>query len=199
MKKILVALWTSGLFLILLLLTYWVHVTYFKVNVLLYSAFADSLLATIATLIFFLVWTKSRIYTFFEKLQLIIIWLLIGYILAISVPTLIDRSLSFYILEKIQQRDGGIQLEKFEQVFIKEYVKEHRLMDIRLTEQQQSGTIEIKNGCVKLTKRGESLANFSRAFRKNFLPKKRLLMDTYSDDLTDPFRYSVDSIDYKCY
>ena len=199
MKKILVALWTSGLFLILLLLTYWVHVTYFKVNVLLYSAFADSLLATFATLIFFLVWTKSRIYTFFEKLQLIIIWLLIGYILAISVPTLIDRSLSFYILEKIQQRDGGIQLEKFEQVFIKEYVKEHRLMDIRLTEQQQSGTIEIKNGCVKLTKRGESLANFSRAFRKNFLPKKRLLMDTYSDDLTDPFRYSVDSIDYKCY
>ena len=199
MKKILLALLASGLFLFLLLLTYWIHVRYFEVNVLFYSAIADSLLATFVTLILLLIWKKSRIYTFFEKLQLFIIWLLSGYVMAISIPTLIDRSLSFYILEKIQQRGGGIQLEKFEDVFIKEYVKEHRLVDVRLTEQQQSGTIEIENGCVILTKRGESLAEFSRAFRKNFLPKKRLLMGTYSDDLMDPFRFSVDSLDYKCH
>ena len=198
MKKILLAILTSGLFLFLLLLTYWVHVRYFEVNVLLYSAIADSLLATLITFTLLLIWNKSKIYNVFEKSQLFIIWLLTGYAVAISIPTLIDRSLSFYILEKIQQRGGGIQLEKFEEVFTKEYVKEHRLVDIRLTEQQQSGTIKIKNGCVMLTERGESLAEFSRTFRKNFLPKKRLLMGTYSDDLTDPFRYSVDSLDYKC-
>ena len=198
MKKILLALLISGIFLFQLLVTFWVHVTYFEVNVLLYSAIADSLIATSTTVILLVIWNKTKIFTFFEKLQLTIIWLLAGYVLAISVPTLIDRSLSFYILEKIQQRGGGIQLEKFEEVFVKEYVKEHRLVDVRLTEQQQSGTIKIENGCVKLTNRGESLAAFSRVFRKNFLPKKRLMMGSYSDDLTDPFRYSVDYLDYSC-
>ena len=199
MKKILLALLISGIFLLQLLVIYWFHVTYFEVNVVLYSAIADSLIASFNTVILLVIWKKSQIFSFFEKLQLAIIWLLVGYILAISVPTLIDRSLSFYILEKIQQRGGGIQLGKFEEVFVTEYVKEHRLVDVRLTEQQQSGTIKIENGCVKLTNRGELLATFSRVFRKNFLPKRRLMMGSYSDDLTDPFRYSVDYLDYKCH
>jgi len=199
MKKILLALLVSGIFLFQLLVIYWFHVTYFEVNVVLYSAIADSLIASFNTVILLVIWKKSKIFSFFEKLQLAIIWLLVGYILAISVPTLIDRSLSFYILEKIQQRGGGIQLGKFEEVFVTEYVKEHRLVDVRLTEQQQSGTIKIENGCVKLTNRGELLATFSRVFRKNFLPKRRLMMGSYSDDLTDPFRYSVDYLDYKCH
>jgi len=108
MKKIRLVFLASGVFLFLLLGMYWTHITYLKVDVLLYSAIADSLLATTTTVILLLVWSKSKIFTLLEKLQLIIIWLLCGYILAISIPTLIDRSLSFYILEKIQQRGGGI-------------------------------------------------------------------------------------------
>jgi hypothetical protein len=127
-----------------------------------------------------------------------LIWLLAGYAFAISVPTVIDRSLSFYILEKIQQRGGGIKLDSFEQVFTQEYVKEHRLVDVRLTEQLESGTIQINNGCVKLTEKGNRLASFSRAFRQNLLPKQRLLMGKYSDDLTNPFRNSLSESDYTC-
>jgi hypothetical protein len=114
------------------------------------------------------------------------------------VPTVIDRSLSFYILEKLQQRGGGIKLDAFDQVFTQEYVKEHRLMDVRLTEQQQSGTIVIRNGCVVLTDWGQTIATTSRFFRNHFLPKQRLLMGEYSDDLTDPFRNSVKRVDYQC-
>jgi hypothetical protein len=139
-----------------------------------------------------------RGFTAFEKLQLLLIWLLLGYSFAISVPTVIDRSLSFYILEKLQQRGGGIKLADFDQVFTQEYVKEHRLVDVRLTEQQQSGTIIIKDGCVKLTAWGQTLATSSRFFRNHFLPKQRLLMGKYSDDLTDPFRNSPAKVDYLC-
>jgi hypothetical protein len=114
------------------------------------------------------------------------------------VPTVIDRSLSFYILEKLQQRGGGIKLDAFDQVFTQEYVKEHRLVDVRLTEQQQSGTVEIKDGCVKLTAWGQTIASSSRYFRAHFLPKQRLLMGKYSDDLTDPFRNSAERTDYRC-
>ena len=192
------ALVASMLFVVILLGFYYTHITFFKVNVVLYSAIFDGILAAAITVAVLFGLDYFRLFNQFEKTQLIAIWLLFGYIFAISIPAVIDRSLSFYILEKLQQRGGGIQLDKFEQVFTKEYVKEHRLVDVRLTEQQESGTITIQNGCVKLTERGDRLARFSRFFRQHFLPKQRLLMGKYSDDLTDPFRYSEVSFDYKC-
>ena len=188
----------TAMYTLLLLAIYVLHVRYVPVNVVFYSAVLDAVLATIlaATLIATVRWFK--VFTRFETLQLCCVWLLIGYSFAISVPTVIDRSLSFYILEKLQQRGGGIKLDAFEQVFTQEYVKEHRLVDVRLTEQQQSGTVEIKDGCVKLTAWGQTIASSSRYFRAHFLPKQRLLMGKYSDDLTDPFRNSVERVDYQC-
>jgi hypothetical protein len=188
----------TAVYAILLLAIYVLHVRYVPVNVVFYSAILDAVLATIlaATLVATVRWFK--VFTRFETLQLCCIWLLLGYSFAISVPTVIDRSLSFYILEKLQQRGGGIKLDAFDQVFTQEYVKEHRLVDVRLTEQQQSGTVEIKDGCVKLTAWGQTIASSSRYFRAHFLPKQRLLMGKYSDDLTDPFRNSVDRVDYRC-
>lgn len=102
--------------------------------------------------------------------QLLVIWLLGAYLFAISIPTVLDRSLSFYILEKLQQRGGGIREDALQQVFTDEYMREHHLIEVRLTEQLQSGTIYIHNGCVKLTDRGERLASFSRFTVKTFFP-----------------------------
>ena len=188
----------TALFGLFLLGVYFVHITYFKVSVVFYSALLDAVIATFAGLIL-CIWVKwFRVFNPFETLQLICIWLLLGYSFAISVPTVLDRSLSFYILEKLQQRGGGIKLADFDKVFTQEYVKEHRLVDVRLTEQQQSGTIVIQDGCVKLTPWGQTLATSSRYFRNHFLPKQRLLMGTYSDDLTDPFRNSPSKVDYLC-
>ena len=186
------------LFIILLLSIYYAHVTFFRINVVFYAAIADGVVAALLTGLCLFAAKYFRVFNGFEKLQLIVIWLLAGYGFAISVPTVIDRSLSLYILEKLQQRGGGIWLDSFEQVFTKEYVKEDRLVDVRLTEQQESGTIRIENGCVMLTERGRDIAAFSRMFRKNFLPKHRLLMGQYTDALTDPFRSSVDDPGYKC-
>ncbi len=186
-------------FVALLFLIYYLHITFFNINVIFYSAIVDGIVATfLASLILFTV-TYFRLFNWFEKTQLIIIWLLAGYAFAISVPTVIDRSLSFYILEKLQQRGGGIKLNSFEQVFTQEYVKEHRLIDVRLTEQVESGTIQIEDGCVKLTKKGENIVFFSRMFRRNFLPKHRLLMGQYSDDLTNPFKNSLSISNYLCH
>ena len=188
----------TALFGLCLLGVYVVHISYFKVSVVFYSALLDAVIATFAGLAL-CSWVKwFRVFNTFETLQLICIWLLLGYSFAISVPTVLDRSLSFYILEKLQQRGGGIKLADFDKVFTQEYVKEHRLVDVRLTEQQQSGTIVIQDGCVKLTPWGQTLATFSRYFRNHFLPKQRLLMGTYSDDLTDPFRNSPSKVDYLC-
>lgn len=184
---------------LLLLCIYFIHISYFKVGVVFYSAILDTVIASLLALVIGVCIKWFRVFSVFETLQLLCIWLLLGYSFAISVPTVIDRSLSFYILEKLQQRGGGIRLDSFDQVFTQEYVKEHRLVDVRLTEQQQSGTILIQDSCVKLTPWGQTLATASRYFRSHFLPKQRLLMGVYSDDLTDPFRNSINKVDYICH
>lgn len=185
-------------YLAVLFAVYYFHVHFLTVDVVFYSALVDVVVASVAA--FALLWLLgwARQFNHLELTQLVLIWLLLGYSLAISVPTVIDRSLSFYILEKLDQRGGGIKLDRFEEVFTREYAKEHRLVDVRLTEQIASGTVRIENGCVRLTDRGSRLVTFSRAFRTNFLPRNRLLMGEYTDDLTDPFRSSHDAPDYGC-
>jgi hypothetical protein len=118
--------------------------------------------------------------------------------LIITFPNIIYRSLSFYFLEKIQQFRGGIQLSAFEDIFTLEYAKVHRLVDIRLTEQIQSGMLIIEDGCVLLTQKGNWTATFSLWFRKHLLPKKRLLINEYTDVLVNPFAKSTQLYDYRC-
>ncbi|NBS35566.1 MAG: hypothetical protein EBS82_07025 [Methylocystaceae bacterium] len=198
MRKFLNTILASVIFVFILFIIYFIHVTFLRVDVVFYSAILDALLAAgLSAVIIYSVKFFGAL-GLYEKFLLISIWVLAGYAFAISVPTVLDRSLSFYILEKLQQRGGGIQMARMPDVFTNEYMKEHRLVDVRLTEQAQSGTIEIKDGCVKLTPKGERIASMSRFFRLHLLPKKRLLMGEYTDDLTNPFRNSIETPDYLC-
>jgi hypothetical protein len=185
-------------FVVCLAATYLFTMRYTRVDVVFYDAILAGVVAAgLAVLPLFLS-KRFADFSALERVQLCMIWLLLGYSFAISVPTVIDRSLSFYILEKLQQRGGGIREDRFQDVFVQEYMVEHRLVDVRLTEQSESGTIVIENGCVRLTPRGERMAHFSRFFRAYLLPKQRLLKGRYSDDLTDPFRNSRQDVDYRC-
>ena len=188
----------SFAYVLVLLTTYYLHVRFGRVDVVLYGAIQDALLAAVVVGLALLAIPMFRIFSALEKCLLIAVWLLGGYCFAISVPTVIDRSLSFYILEKLHQRGGGIRMDRMTDVFTKEYVVEDRLVDVRLTEQLESGTISIVDGCVHLTPRGLLLARMSGYFRSHFLPRQRLLMGRYSDDLTDPFRHSIEAVDYTC-
>ena len=192
------ALLGSVMFVILLLGIYYIHVRFFTVDVVFFAALLDAALAAVLATGALVGLGYFSVFNAFEKLQLVVIWLLLGYVYAISVPTVIDRSLSFYILEKMQQRGGGIRLDRFEEIFTKEYSREHQLVAVRLTEQQQSGTVTISDGCVMLTGRGQRLASFSRFFRQNLLPRQRLLMGRYTDELTAPFRESGNGIGDGC-
>ncbi|KAA8994941.1 hypothetical protein FJU31_16065 [Stenotrophomonas cyclobalanopsidis] len=197
MNRFLKAAGLTAVYVVVLLAVYVIHMRYFAVDVVFYAAIGDAFIALVITGLLLLL-PCFRVLSGLEKSLLCIIWLLGGYSFAISVPTVIDRSLSFYILEKLEQRGGGIRQSAFQDVFTKEYMVEHRLVDVRLTEQESSGTVEIVNGCVRLTEKGERIAALSRFYRKNLLPKRRLLLGVYSDDLTDPFRHSLQNVDYRC-
>jgi len=178
---------------------YFVHVRYALVDVVFYAALEDAAiaLALVAAALFAVRW--FALFSAFEKTQLVVICALVGYALAISVPTVLDRSLSFYMLEKLQQRGGGIRYSAFETIFTQEYAKEHQLVDLRLTEQLKSGTVRIDDGCVQLTPKGEALATFSSWFRRNLLPRQRLIMGQYSDKLTAPFPVGAAGSDALCH
>jgi hypothetical protein len=179
-------------------IVYYFYIKYINVDVVFYDSLITVLISlTVFGISLFSIKNFSAIDNL-NKINLIIIAGLIGYCLAISLPTVIDRSLSFYILEKLQQRGGGIQLDKFNYIFTNEYMREHKLIDIRLTEQKQSGTIVIINDCVKLTEKGDQLANFSIFFRETLLPKSRLLNGIYTDELINPFERSDSIPDYLC-
>lgn len=188
----------GALFLLVFGIVHYVHFRLMQVNVVLFSAVLDGMLATMLTcLVVFNNYFFIPI-RFTEKILLSIIFILTGYTLAISVPAVIDRSLSFYILEKLQQRGGGILLDRIPEVFVQEYMKEHHLVEIRITEQMEAGTVVLRDGCVRLTPWGNSIARASRFYRLHFLPTRRLLMGTYSAVLVDPFQGDQGGKDYTC-
>jgi hypothetical protein len=196
--KVVAALAASAIYVLLLLASYVAYMWLLPVDVVFYASLAAAAVATLVAASLLFRPGAFRALSRFERGQLLAIWLLAGYSMAISIPTLIDRSLSFYILEKLDQRGGGIRLDRFENIFTSEYLREHRLVDVRLTEQLASGTIRIERNCVLLTPRGERLARFGQFFRRHLLPKQRLLMGEYTDALTDPFRRSEPAPDYLC-
>ena len=186
------------IYVVILLVVYVAYIRTMRVDVVFYSSLYVGVISSVISVVVLAALPIMSIFSFYEKAQLVLITVLLGYIFAISVPTVIDRSLSFYILEKLQQRGGGIQLDEFSYIFTNEYMRESRLVDVRLTEQVESGTIVIDGNCVRLTKKGDVIASFGQFFRKNFLPKQRLLRDRYTDELTDPFQKSVLAPDYLC-
>ncbi len=197
-NKFLLLTFSIFLYLFIFICIYLIHINFFKVGVIFYSSLIDSVIALI---IFFGLYNSINFFkhiTNFESSLIILLLFFIGYSFSISLPTVIDRSLSFYFLEKIRQHDGAINKTAMKQMFIDDYMDEYKLVEMRLTEQLKSGTIELKGNCIVLTKRGYLVTTFSDFFRKNFLANKRLILDSYSDQLTDPLKDSKINNEYLC-
>jgi hypothetical protein len=198
-NKSLAAVALTLIFAVLYAGVYVTHIYLFRVNVVLYSAMGDALIAAVFSGFLVFLLRRRLPLTSFESGLIFVIWCVSGYAAAISGPAVLDRSLSFYILEKLQQRGGGIRDDAIPRVFVEEYMPEFRLVDVRLTEQLESGTIEVVNGCVRLTEKGQRLASFSRFVRRNLLAKHRLLAGVYTDALVDPFKDSKRGLQgYEC-
>ncbi len=187
-----------SLYLFIYALIYLVHINFFRVNVIFYSSLLDSFIALIIFLVCYVSTRVFKKFSNFESCMLFFIMLLVGYSFSISLPTVIDRSLSFYFLEKIKQHDGAINRNAMSEIFINDYMIEYKLVEMRLTEQLRSGTIEMLDDCIVLTKRGYLVTKFSSFFRRNFLANKRLILDEYSDQLTDPLQNSLVNTQYLC-
>ena len=175
------------------------HFRFFPVHVVLYDSVLDLVLTTILATIVYAVSLRPRLrVTRPEAVLTTIIAVLCCTLYALAVPTIIDRSLSVYILEKLNQRGGHIAQSAFEEILRKEFFEEYELVNIRLTEGLNSGTIKIVNGCVNLTPWGERVVAFTTFYRANILPKQREIMGQYTDTLTNPLRGIKPPVPYEC-
>lgn len=176
-----------------------IHFRFFIVDVVFYAAFFDVLLSAGLLAVIYALFLRTRLKISWQNLLLsTLLGFSCGYIFAITVPTVIDRSLSAYILEKLVQRGGAVQEGALNQIFVEEYIPEFKLMDVRLQEALSSGTVVIENGCIRITSKGARVAGMTQFYRRNFLPKKRRLMGEVTDDLVNPFSDNGQKVDYLC-
>lgn len=174
-----------------------IHFKYLEVDVILYAALKDVGFSLLISLPFLYFFRAHIVLSKLEQTLILACFLLGGYVYAITIPTVIDRSLSIYILEKINQHDGSVNVDSIESIY-HDYIDDHRLVDVRLTEQLKSGTIKLEKRCVMLTERGYFIVKFTNFYRSHFLPEKRLLMGEYTDALKNPIGNRKDNEHYSC-
>jgi len=181
------------------LIVNFIHFQFVPVSVILWACIADLVIALLLLMpaLYFLVWRRG-VLTEFELVLAALLSSTIVVLYAVMGPTVIDRSLSIYIVQKLDQRGGEVSVDAVPAIFVEEYMPEFRLVDVRLTEQLSSGTAELDGDCLVLTSKGRLLARFADAYRRHMLPRKRILRDEVTDELTRPFDNAPQIVDVAC-
>jgi hypothetical protein len=181
------------------LIVNWIHFRWFEVSVILYACVVDLVVACALLLPIHIYLCRARWRERGVELSLCAVIGALGVLLySVMGPTVIDRSLSIYIVEKVDQRGGAVAEAAIPAIFVEEYMPEFRLVDVRLTEQLHSGTLTLDGGCLHLTARGRFLADVMKVYRANFLPRRRVLRGEVTDQLTRPFDGAEQRVDTAC-
>jgi len=86
----------------------------------------------------------------------IISFLLLSYSFVITIPALLDRSISIFMISVIaQERDEGVGEDAIQDIFLAGYVDGKSVVRKRLNEQLASRNIVMEKGTYKITERGK--------------------------------------------
>lgn len=161
------------------------HFHWWPVSVILYACLWDIFLATTVTsALYYGLRRHSGPLTWIETGLVNVAAVLVLFVYAILGPTVIDRSLSIYIVETIDQRGGEVAEAAMPRIIVSEFMDEYHVSDVRMTEQVTSETVRIEDGCIHLTAKGKRLAAFTSWYRATLLPKRRRIGERVTDVLT---------------
>ena len=151
-----------------------IHFYFFNVNVILYTLLFDLIISLLVVVIGLAVINKNF---YLNKNLLITILFLIAtsqtlVIYAFVVPTAIERSLSVYLLEKLESNKGALSISDFNIIAKKEYFNDMKVVETRINEQITTGSIIIDSGKVVLTDKGKALIKVFSFIKKYLLPQK---------------------------
>ncbi|WP_370170682.1 hypothetical protein [Sphingobium abikonense] len=77
-------------------------------------------------------------------------------------PVTFDRSITMFLLARIERQDGQLDARGLEQVFVRQYLGDLRQIDRRIAEQSLSGTIRVERGRIHITPQGRRLLEGAR-------------------------------------
>lgn len=83
-------------------------------------------------------------------------------------PVTFDRSITMFLLARVEQRDGQLDARSLEQIFARDYLGAMHQIDRRISEQRLSGNIVVIQGHIHLTPQGRILMNGARAMGRWF-------------------------------
>ncbi|AMK24023.1 MULTISPECIES: hypothetical protein [unclassified Sphingobium] len=75
----------------------------------------------------------------------------------ITFPVTFDRSITMFLLARIERHDGALDTARLEQLYVREYLGDMRQIDRRVAEQTLSGNIRIDQGRIHITPQGRRL------------------------------------------
>ena len=177
----------------------YLHFQYVPVAVILFACVWDALIASVVVLgIYWLLRRRNTALLLTEVALTAIASNLLIILYSVMGPTVIDRSLSIYIVEKLDQRGGKVSAAAMEDIIRDEYLDEFKVPEVRMTEQLTSGTVVSQDGCLHLTAKGRRLSGFAHFYRGHFLPRKRVIGGELSDSLLDPFEGQPVRVPFAC-
>jgi len=126
--------------------------------------------AVFLSVLFMLFFDKAKI--FFERVGLkerdffpcLLVAFFIMYSFHITIPTLIDRSISIYLLNQLDESGGKAPIAKLQDEFLEGYVGGYSVVCRRMAEQIESGNVVHDEDIYSLTPRGKRAIEFLRAF-----------------------------------
>ncbi|MFC3442431.1 hypothetical protein ACFOKF_14750 [Sphingobium rhizovicinum] len=77
-------------------------------------------------------------------------------------PVTFDRSITMFLLARIERQDGQLDAQGLERVFVREYLSDMRQIDRRIAEQSLSGNIRVEQGRIHITPQGQQLLRSGR-------------------------------------
>lgn len=107
-------------------------------------------------------------------LPIVVIKVLLGYSFVITIPSLLDRSISIYIISAVAQSgERGLTLPEIQQGFLRSYVEGTTTVEKRLHEQLVSKNFTERDGRYRITGRGEFTYRVNRGMARLFrIPPK---------------------------
>ncbi|HAF41527.1 MAG TPA: hypothetical protein DCG90_07155 [Sphingobium sp.] len=77
-------------------------------------------------------------------------------------PVTFDRSITMFLLARIEAQDGQLDAQGLERVYLREYLGDMRQIDRRIAEQRLSGNIAVLDGRIHITPQGRGLLTGGR-------------------------------------
>lgn len=125
--------------------------------------------------------TIIGIHLYFKRLKLrdwinaVIIQALFGYAVIITFPSLLDRSISMYILATIAKSGKQVPVERIQKLFEVGYVRDTYTVNKRLNEQIATGNILIKDETIFITERGMKTFSLHKSLASLFNISKKFV------------------------